>query len=235
MFDASAGHLGAHDGEHAETDFRSLSTIRLDLSHGIEIRSFADLELIVVAKRTAEFGSGQVDVLTRLVRDVASGQVGPCKFLTFDLSATSAERRGPAPGFEGFLEELSNLLFQVPVLSIGWVRGFASGADLDLALSCSMLVGEEGARFGFDIDPVDSLRSYSLLAHKLGFVRAERLIDDGSVVGAEAAHELMLVHSVVPARDGVEGIRGFAKARTRRHNSSCGLYRAQRIAMMGAN
>lgn len=234
MFDAPAIALDEDHDRHVDRVARPSSSIRLDLSHGVEIRAFADLELVVATKKGAGYTAGQVGVLENLVRDVASGRVGHCKFLVFDLSASSSELRRPAAGFDGLVEDVSNLIFQVPVLSIGWARGLLSGSDLDLALSCSMLVGEVGARFGFDFDPVDSLRSYALLAHRLGFVRAERLMDDASVIGSEAAHDLMLVHSVVPAQDGVDGIRSFAKARTRRHNSSCGLYRAQRIAMMGA-
>ena len=234
MFDAHAADLGDREVYSGEGGPGSPSKVKLDLSHGLEIRRFDDIELVLVATRVAGFGSGRVDVLRKLVHDIASGQIGPCKFLVFDLCASSTEAGKPAPGFDAFVEDVSNLIFQAPVLSIAWARQYLSGPELELALACSMLVGEQGARFGFDVDLVDSLRTYALLAHKLGFVRAERLMEDGSVIGASAAHDLMLLHSVVPAGDGVEGIRSFAKSRLRRHNSSCGLYRAQRINMTGA-
>lgn len=235
MLDVHADGFSEREAYSGASDPQSSSIVKVDLSHGVEIRHFDDLELVIVSTRVAGFGSGRIDVLRTLIRDVASGQVGPCKFLVFDLFASSADVGKPASGFDSLVEELSNLIFQAPVLSIAWARRHMSGPELELALACSMMVGEEGARFGFDIDLVDSLRTYSLLAHKLGFVRAERLMEEGSVIGAAMAHDLMLLHSVVPAGDGVDGIRSFARSRLRRHNSSCGLYRAQRIAMTGAH
>lgn len=212
---------------------RAAPRIAIGGAESIEIRHFEDLELVVASKRTPGFTPGQVAALHGLVRDVASGAVGPCKFLAFDLSFRGAAEK-PARGFEALVDDLSNLIFQLPVLSVAWVRGDLAGADLELALACSMAVGEERARLTFDIDLVGSLRTYALLAHKVGFVQAERLMEGGVTLAAADAYDAMVLHSVSPPSDGAEGLRGFAASRTRRHNSACGLYRAQRIAMLAA-
>lgn len=235
MFDAYVAETGAQHASLGVEAAPRQSTVKVDLSSRLDIRVLEADELIVVSKRTDGFDETQIDVLRRLLRDVASGQVGPCKFIVFDFAASGGASAKPAPQFEALVEELSNLIFQVPVLSIAWVRRRLSGPELELALACSMMAGEEGSLYAFDIDVVDSLRTYALLAHKLGFVRAERLMENGSVLDAATAHDLMLLHSVLPAREGLDGIRGFVRARARRHNSSCGLYRAQRIAMTGAH
>ncbi len=217
-----------------ESDDSPRDSIRLDLRHGVEIRLFDDSELLVVSWRDPGFGAGPLRILRDIVRDVASGHIGPCKFIAFDLASRPGAAE-PAPEFAGFVEELSDLIFQAPVLSVAWARGDLSGPELELALACSMVVGEAPARLAFTLDLVDNLRTYALLAHRIGFVRAERLMEQGSVLTAAQAHEMMLVHSVVPAEPGLDGIRRFAQSRMRRHNSACGLHRAQRIAMARAN
>ena len=229
--DAGSAEIGSRSGQRGPLHKTS---IRLDVSYGVEIRLFDDLELLVVSRRSPGFVAGQSGVLRDLIRDIASGHIGPCKFLVFDL-ATGAGPGDPPPDFAPFVDELSNLIFQAPVLSVAWARQELAGPDLELALVCSMLVGEQDARLAFDMDLIDSLRTYSLLAHRIGFVQAERLMENSAVVSAAAAHDLMLVHSVVPPEKGVDGIRRFVQSRMRRHNSACGLYRAQRIAMTGAH
>lgn len=223
---------------HSLIDDRGVAredSIKVDLRHGVEFRLLDDCELLVVSCHNSGFGTGQLRIMRDLLRDVVSGHIGPCKFIAFDLKAQAGAAKvavKPASEFAGFVEELSNLIFQAPILSIAWARGELSGPDLELALACSMIVGEEPARFAFALDLVDSLRTYALLAHKIGFVRAERLMEDGSMLTAAEAHELMLLHAVVPAEPGLDGVRRFAESRRRRHNSACGLHRAQRIAMV---
>lgn len=234
MLDHHAAEAMHVDSSSSEGRSAQKTSIRLDLSHGIHIQRLEDLELVIVSKSTAGFSVAQAQLLGKLVRDIASGNSWPCKFLVFDLASRGTAPAKPSREFETFVEELSNLIFQVPVLSVAWVRHDLSGPDLELALACSMLVGEAGARLTFDVDLVDSLRTYALLAHKIGFVQAERLMETGTVLSASAAHDLMILHSVVPSGEGAEGIRLFVASRTRRHNSACGLYRAQRIAMLGA-
>ena len=213
-------------------------SIKVDLRHGVEIRLLDDCELLVVSCHDSGFSAGQLRILRDVLLDVASGHIGPCKFIVFDLKSQADAAKTaakPASEFASFVEELSNLIFQAPILSVAWARGELSGPDLELALACSMVVGEEPARLAFALDLVDSLRTYALLAHKIGFVRAERLMENGSVLTAAEAHEMMLLHAVVPAEPGLDGVRRFAQSRMRRHNSACGLYRAQRIAMTRAN
>ncbi len=126
--------------------------------------------------------------------------------------------------------EVANLILRAPVVSVAYVREFISGADLDLALACSMLVCEEGARFSFAADPVVSVTTYALLAQKIGFVRAERLMEREEVLDAAQMRELFLLKETTEAGSGLEGLEKFLHRSVRRHNSAYGIYRAQRIA-----
>lgn len=199
---------------------------------GLGIQRLDSLETLVVSKKRAGFGARQVERLRRLIAEIAAGEAGPCKFLILDFASGEEPCGNPPAGFDGLVDELSNLIFEAPVITVAWVRHYVGGADLDLALACSMLVGEGRSRFSFDVDLVSSLRSYALLAHKIGFVRAERLMEGGEVLAAEALDELMLMHAVVPAKAGFEAMRDFVGSRGRRHNAACGIYRAQRVAML---
>ena len=199
-----------------------------------ETRQIASLDLLIVSKQRAGFDRSAVDGLRKLLDDLATGRVGPFKFLVFDLAMVDVDESKPAAGYDDLIESLTNLIFEVPVITIAWVRQHVATSDLEFALACSMIVAEPKARFSFQTDILTSLRSYALLAHKLGFVQAERLMESGQTLEAHQMDDLLLLHSVVPAVAGFEGVQQFVRARTSRHNSACGIYRAQRIAMLGA-
>lgn len=188
------------------------------------------LELSVVRKSRPGFDRIEIARLRQAIADVASGRHGPSKFLVLDFGKGS----GPVssePEFDALLGEAADLILEAPVVSIAWCRGRVQGGDLELALACSMIVSETGAEFLFDFELVESLRSYARLAHRIGFVQAERLLETEAVLTAEAMLDLHLAKAVVPATAGDESILSFVQSRMRRHNSAYGIYRAQRMAM----
>lgn len=189
-----------------------------------------DAEVIVAAKRRAGLTPALVDQLRSLVLDVRRGREGACKFLVFDLGETAGPDGEPSPAaLDDLLAEVSDLIVAVPVVTVAWARGRVTGPDLELAFACSVVAGEPRASFSFDLDLVSSLRTYSVLARKVGFVRAERMMESGAELDLVQMSDLMLL-TAVPSSDGVAGIRDFARARARRHNAACGIYRAQRLA-----
>jgi hypothetical protein len=232
MLDFHGGETQRSDILHADDMSAQERPLRHENGCGLEFRRLDSLETLIISKKRAGFDAAQVRHLRRLVRALGSGSIASCKFLIFDL-ASGEEPCGTTPsGFDALVDEVSGLIFEAPVITVAWVRRYVGGADLDLALACSMLVGEEKARISFEVDLVSSLRSYALLAHKIGFVRAERLMEGGAVLDAAAVHDLMLMHALVPAGSGFEAMQDFVSARSRRHNAACGIYRAQRVAML---
>ncbi len=217
---------GHDDAMMRSFDFRPDSMLKVTV--------IEPLEAVIVARTRQVWDEGQIGLLRQTIRRIATGQTA-CKFLVLDIPSCQEGMGKPPNGFDECVEDVMNLIVEVPVISIAWARGLLAGADLEMALTCSIMVGEPEAALSFERDLVNSLRSYSLLAQKIGFVQAERLMENGTVLGAKAAYDLMLLHSIVPPQGGpFDGIAEFVKTRTRRHNSSYGIYRAQRIAMLHA-
>jgi hypothetical protein len=93
-----------------------------------------------------------------------------------------------------------------------------------------MLICDEQAGFSFAADPVVSVAAYALLAQKIGFVRAERLMEGEQVLLAGQMRDLLLLKETTPAGSGLAGLEQFLVKASRRHNSAAAMYRAQRIA-----
>ena len=193
-----------------------------------ELNHLLDLEALVFTKQRSGFDPAAIAAAKEAV-DVADGP-GGLKFLVFDFNHVDAAGDEPAPGAGELMADLSNLILRAPVVTVAAARGPMRGVDLELALSCNVMVGEEAATFSFDADPLLSVRTYALLAQKIGFVRAERLMENGDVLDAEAMRTLLLLKEKLAPPGGLEGLTGFLRRFTRRHNAAYGIYRAQRIA-----
>ena len=116
-----------------------------------------------------------------------------------------------------------------PVVPVAFSRATMKGPDLELALACSAWLAEADTRFDFDADPIDSFGIYAALARKIGFVRTERLMEQGRVLAAEEMVELLLVKQAAPAGAGPDFLESYLTRSLRRHNSHCSIYRAQRL------
>jgi enoyl-CoA hydratase/carnithine racemase len=96
-------------------------------------------------------------------------------------------------------------LRDIPQPTIAAVFGFALGGGFELALSCDLIVAEEGTQLGLPEARVGLLPAgggTQLLTRKLGPARAKEMIFTGKRIEAEEALEWGLVARVVP-RGGV--------------------------------
>jgi enoyl-CoA hydratase/carnithine racemase len=202
--------------ESAAAPVASLAMQRLD-----------DLDTVILTKTITGFDNATIAELRERIRDAAAGRLGRLKFLVMDFD--HAGHAGPANSdeFDALITEAANLILSAPVVLIANARGPMAGADIEFALACSMLVGEADTQFSFAEDPIVSMETYGFLAQKLGFVRAERLMESGEILTAQQMHELLLLKDVI---DDSEGLRGFLAKTARRHNSCYGIYRAHRMA-----
>jgi enoyl-CoA hydratase/carnithine racemase len=193
-------------------------------------RQLPGLETLVITKTVAGFDAACVDSLRRTVRDAAAGRLGPLKFLVLDFAHHDDGESIGGAGFGALVNEVANLILRAAVVSIASVRADMIGADLEFALACNMIVSEPERRFSFAADPIVSLATYGFLSQKIGFVRAERLMERGEVIDAGQMHELMLVKRVMESGAGLAGIEEFLIRTGRRYNACYGIYRAQRMA-----
>lgn len=152
-----------------------------------------------------------IDQLRRAVSDPEIGAVvitgagrGFCA--GGDVSAMG----GPPGGELGFeqrvdrqnaIHELSQLLWEMPKVTIAAVNGAAVGAGLGLALSCDLCFASERARFGTAFAKVGLGGDFGTtwqLARKVGAAKAKELFFLGDLLGAEQAAALGLVNRVLP-------------------------------------
>lgn len=99
---------------------------------------------------------------------------------------------------------------KIPQPTIAAVFGYALGGGLELALSCDLIVAEEGTQLGLPEARVGLLPAgggTQLLARKAGVTRAKEMIFTGKRIDAVEAHEWGLVTRVV-GRGGVPAAAG---------------------------
>lgn len=195
---------------------------------GVFVRRLIGLDTVVITKTRAGFDRAAVDACQAVVRECT--RIGRVKFLVFDFAQVDEAGDSASESFGDLVSQVANLIMLTPVVSIALARGPMRGADLELALACNILVGEEGSSFRFDADPLASVRTYAFLAQKIGFVRAERLMDNARVLDAAEMQELMLLKEVLDAGAAARSLPDVMRKYIRRHNFFYGMHRAQRIS-----
>lgn len=196
----------------------------------LDVQRLEDLDSVIVTKTTAGFDDETIAALRNTLRDAAAGRLGKLKFLVVDFAHEGHGGRANSDDFDALITEAANLILRAPIVLVANARAPMAGADVEFALACSMLVGEAGAQFHFGEDPIVSVETYGFLSQKLGFVRAERLMESAEVLSAQEMHDLLLLKDVVEDGSGLVGLRMFLTKTARRHNSCYGIYRASRMA-----
>jgi len=110
----------------------------------------------------------------------------------------------------------------LPMTTISLVQGEALGGGFEGALCCSVIVAEEGARFGlpeilFNLFP--GMGAYSFLSRRLDAARAEQMITSGQVYTAAELHAMGVVDVLARDGEGEKAVYDFVRARSRRGNA----------------
>jgi enoyl-CoA hydratase/carnithine racemase len=210
--------------------FQSRSVQAGEHHDGLIERRLDAHQAVVATKLVAGFDADSIEALGRILEDAASGRRGALKFLVLDFAHHMDRDSEGGEGFNRLVGEVANLILRAPIVTVASVRANMSGADLELALACNVMIAEAGRRFSFAGDPAVSLGAYAFLSQKIGFVRAERLMESGESVDVHQMHELLLVKAVMEPNAGFAGPERYLARSVRRHNSTYGIYRAQRIA-----
>lgn len=187
-------------------------------------------QALLIGKASAGLSADWVDATRQHLAAAVSGELGLVKFIIFDLRAGQDLGVSRAPDANLLLGEIANLVLRAPIITIARARNRVGGGDLELALACCMLICDENAQFSFAADPIQSVATYALLAQKLGFVRAERLMDREEPLSAAEMRDLLLLKEVSPSGADPAELEKFLLRAGRRHNSAAAMYRAQRIA-----
>ena len=127
------------------------------------------------------------------------------------------------------LHRMANNLF-LPLTTISLAQGDALGGGFEAALSCSVLIAERRARFGFPevlFNLFPGMGAYSFLARRIGAVKAERIILSGSVFTAEEFHEMGIIDVLVDDGGGEGAVQTYVEKHKRRPNAYESVYRAR--------
>jgi DSF synthase len=127
------------------------------------------------------------------------------------------------------LHLMANNLF-LPLTTISLAQGDALGGGFEAALSCSVIIAERRARFGFPevlFNLFPGMGAYSFLARRIGTVKAERIILSGSVFTAEQFHEMGVVDILVDDGGGEGAVHTYVEKHKRRPNAYESVYRAR--------
>jgi DSF synthase len=127
------------------------------------------------------------------------------------------------------LHLMANNLF-LPLTTISLAQGDALGGGFEAALSCSVIIAERRARFGFPevmFNLFPGMGAYSFLARRIGAVKAERIILSGSVFPAELLHEMGVVDILVDDGGGEGAVHTYVEKHKRRPNAYESVYRAR--------
>lgn len=193
----------------------------------VTVRRLPEQSSVIVCKRSPGFSSEDIGAFGDALEDALDEEP---KFLVFDLahrSGASTTRSG-LDGLAELVHATANLIANSSVVAVAWARGEIVGADLEFALSCSMIAAERTA--SFTLSPHGS--AYAFLARKIGLARAERAMLDRDRLSAEAMRDaLLLRHVEDDVCDGDSAIEEFVTKNLRRHNALSHMYRAQRLVM----
>lgn len=125
-------------------------------------------------------------------------------------------------------------VLDLPMPTIAAVDGFALGGGLELALSCDMVVCGDAATVGLpevSVGVIPGGGGTQLLARRIGWSRAARLIFTAAKISATEAHELGVVDQLVPAGNARE--EALAVGAVIARNSPVGLRNAKKAMRLG--
>lgn len=112
--------------------------------------------------------------------------------------------------------------YGLPVTTISLVQGDAMGGGFEAALCNHVVVAEKRARFGlpevlFNLFP--GMGAYSLLARRVGAVRAEKMILGGRLFDAAELYEAGVVDVLAEDGEGEKAVYEYMAQNLRRRNA----------------
>lgn len=119
----------------------------------------------------------------------------------------------------------------LPMITIGLAQGDAFGGGFETLLSFNVIVAERTAKFGFPeslFGLFPGMGAYSLLARRNNAAFAEEMMLSGRTYTADEMKAAGLVHMVVEPGQGIEAVRDYIQANSRRHAGARGVFRAGR-------
>ena len=174
--------------------------LRLTLNRP-DVRNAFDEEMI--AAITAAAASAAADEALRAVVLTGAGKVfcagADLAWMSKAIAYTHRENLSDAEDFARMLERLDTL----PVPVVGRVHGAALGGGVGLMAICDVVIAADDSVFALSEVKLGIIPAVisPYVIRKIGVSAARELFLTGSRFGAARAHEIGLVHEVVPAAE----------------------------------
>lgn len=107
----------------------------------------------------------------------------------------------------------------LPITTIALVQGAAQGGGFEAALSCNVLIAEEGSMLGFPevlFNLFPGMGAYSYLRQRVNTALAERIIVSGNQFRAEELYEMGIIDVLAKPGEGKQKLREFILQTNRR-------------------
>jgi enoyl-CoA hydratase/carnithine racemase len=131
------------------------------------------------------------------------------------------------------LTDFFSLLETLEKPVIAALNGVATGAGLQLAMSCDLRIASEQARFGFRENFLNLIPGHGgtvRLVRLVGLAKAKELVFMGDFISAQEAQAVGLVNWVVPAQSLLTEAQSIAEKLLRRAPQSLGLVKRLLLA-----
>ncbi|MGE5664895.1 MAG: crotonase/enoyl-CoA hydratase family protein [Deltaproteobacteria bacterium] len=120
--------------------------------------------------------------------------------------------------------------YDLSVTTISLVQGDAMGGGFEAALCNNVVIAERSARFGlpevmFNLFP--GMGAYSILARRVGAVRAEKMILGGQLFDAAGLHELGVVDILAEDGEGEKAVYEYMTRNLRRRGAHRSVLKAR--------
>jgi enoyl-CoA hydratase/carnithine racemase len=188
-----------------------------------------EAEVLVLSKPHRGYPARELTRFAETLEAAVDGRFPKARYLVLDFHTAAPDIGCAGPAFNQLAGQIETLVSRSPLIAVACVRGRIGGGDLELALACNMLVADVGAEFNFSVEQ-GSLGLYGSLATKLGYVYAERIMEQGVTLTAEQMKDKLLVRETLELSGGLDPLWRFLERTSRRHNASWAIFRAQRMA-----
>jgi DSF synthase len=122
--------------------------------------------------------------------------------------------------------------FDLPITHIALVQGDALGGGFEVALASTVLIAERSARMGFPeilFNLFPGMGAYSLLARRIGAVKAEKIILSGRIYNAEELYDMGVVDMLAEDGTGEQAVSAYIKKENKHSNGYKSVYKVRRI------
>lgn len=126
-------------------------------------------------------------------------------------------------------ENLTHL--SLPITTVALLRGTTLGASFESALSCDVIIAEEGVQIGFPeiaFNMFPGMGAYSLLARRLNPAFVERMIMSGKMHDAEELHSLGVIDVIAKRGQAEESLKSLIRRIDKKRITYRGVHQMRR-------